>query len=115
MTLPLPSIVPLDPSTIGSGVDIGARVLGVDLNSLPDDHFNQIETALYRYKVLIIPNQGDLDPEKQFEFVRRFDPTAAVRCFFFSLSLRRAELTRKGRGRNRQSTAIMMRLKVLVC
>ncbi|ORY66789.1 hypothetical protein BCR35DRAFT_181742 [Leucosporidium creatinivorum] len=76
MTVPLLTITPLDPTTIGTGVDFGAKVTNVDLNRLSDNEFQLIEQALYRYKVLIIPGQGGLEPEKQFAFVRRFDPSA---------------------------------------
>jgi len=90
MTIPLPTIAPLDPFTIGSGVDFGAKVTGVDLNRLSDSEFKVIEQALYRYKVLIIPGQGELEPDNQFAFVRRFDPDAPVGLFLSSLAPRRA-------------------------
>lgn len=79
MTLPLPLIAPLSPTEVGPGVDFGARVTNVDLNHLSDSEFKIIEQALYRHKVLIIPNQESLEPDNQFEFVRRFDPAAPVR------------------------------------
>ena len=44
---------------------IGARVEGVDLASVPDDHLiEQIETALEQYGVLIFPGQ-DITPAQQ--------------------------------------------------
>lgn len=79
MTIPLPIITPLDRSTLGSGVDFGARVTGVDLNvDLSEASFAVIERALYEHKVLIFPGQNHLEPDNQFAFVRRFDPEAPV-------------------------------------
>lgn len=81
----------------GSKVDFGATVEGVKLEELSADEFKAIEqgalasvgwrmmvklnesgreTALYEHKVLLFPSQETLSPTEQFEFVRRFDPTA---------------------------------------
>lgn len=71
--LTTPLVTPLDHSS-----GLGARVTNISLRSLTPEQFSTIEDALYRYKVLVFPEQMGLEPDEQFEFVRMFDPEAPV-------------------------------------
>lgn len=48
----------------------------MDLNNLDDDTFAAVREAVYKNSVVVLKNQHDLHPAKQFEFVSRFDPDA---------------------------------------
>ena len=53
------------------GAVMGAEILNVDLNDLPDDGFAQIRDAFLAYQVIAIRDQT-LTPAAQLEFSRRF-------------------------------------------
>ncbi|KAI9742918.1 MAG: hypothetical protein M1818_003647 [Claussenomyces sp. TS43310] len=55
---------------------MGAVVTGVDLNSLSDEDLQVLKEATYKYKVIIIKAQHDLEPINQWNLVTRLDPTA---------------------------------------
>jgi len=50
---------------------MGAEILDVDLNDLPDDAFAQIRDAFHAHQVIVIRDQT-LTPAAQLEFSRRF-------------------------------------------
>ncbi|GAA5898946.1 hypothetical protein JCM6882_004036, partial [Rhodosporidiobolus microsporus] len=54
----------------------GAIVRGVDLNDLSDADFKKIEHALYTHRLLVIKDQPDLHPSKQYALNCAFDPEA---------------------------------------
>ena len=54
----------------------GASVRGVDLNNLNEADFLALKKALYTHSVLVIKDQHDLLPAKQFDLNARFDPDA---------------------------------------
>ncbi|GAA5836770.1 hypothetical protein JCM11251_005783 [Rhodosporidiobolus azoricus] len=63
-------------SPLEHSAGFGAIVRGVDLNNLSDSDFKQIEYALYKYRLLVIKDQSDLHPQKQYELNCAFDPEA---------------------------------------
>ncbi|PKY09387.1 Clavaminate synthase-like protein [Aspergillus campestris IBT 28561] len=70
------SIQPLCPS-LGSDIDFGTVIKGVDLENLTDDIFTLIHQELYRNQVVVIKNQHHLTPKAQYELTKRFDPSAS--------------------------------------
>ena len=62
---------------------LGARIDGVDLASLRDDQFVEIQRALLEHLVIFLPEQ-DIDDEQQKRFAGRFAPCRPhpVREFF---------------------------------
>ncbi|GAA5833437.1 hypothetical protein JCM11251_003495 [Rhodosporidiobolus azoricus] len=92
MTVALPTVTPIaHPSTGPSSLStVGATITNLSLASLFDptvhtfdearNHpaFKRVEEALYRHKVVVIKGQQELGnwPERQFDFVRAFDPCA---------------------------------------
>ncbi|GAA5887124.1 hypothetical protein JCM6882_009454 [Rhodosporidiobolus microsporus] len=95
MTVPLPLITPIiHPPTGPSSArpSLGATITSLSLSSLFDpaarsfdearEHpaFKAVEEALYKHKVVVIKGQEELGewPERQFEFVRAFDPAAGA-------------------------------------
>ncbi|GAA5839166.1 hypothetical protein JCM11251_003694 [Rhodosporidiobolus azoricus] len=72
----MPTASALIITPIESTAGFGAFLDGVDLNNLAEHDFKQLERALYTHKLLVIRDQPNLDPKKQFELVKRFDPTA---------------------------------------
>ncbi|KAL2828963.1 hypothetical protein BDW59DRAFT_178627 [Aspergillus cavernicola] len=64
------------PVPVGSNAKFGATVTGVDLNHLSNEDFDVIRQAIYTHKVVIVKDQHDLLPVKQFDFVYRLDPDA---------------------------------------
>lgn len=54
----------------------GAVVSGVDLNNLDEESFQILREAVYTHSVIVIKDQHNLVPAKQFELVHRFDPDA---------------------------------------
>ncbi|KUJ07214.1 Clavaminate synthase-like protein [Mollisia scopiformis] len=71
--LPEIKVTPITPSA-GSKVDYGAIVTGLDLKNLDDASFKALEDAIYTHKVVVVKDQQDLVPLKQFELIHRFDP-----------------------------------------
>ncbi|BGP21112.1 hypothetical protein JCM10213_008975 [Rhodosporidiobolus nylandii] len=91
MTLSLPLITPVAHPATGASSNcagLGGVVRNLSLQELFDPEqrtaeearahpsFRAVEDALYKYKVIVIKGQGDLQPDQQFEFVRAFDPEA---------------------------------------
>ncbi|KAI1110234.1 hypothetical protein F5Y14DRAFT_455253 [Nemania sp. NC0429] len=58
----------------GSGINFGAVVSNVDIESLTDADFAVIRDALFTHQVLVFENQGHVSPKAQFELTQRFDP-----------------------------------------
>ncbi|EED21411.1 conserved hypothetical protein [Talaromyces stipitatus ATCC 10500] len=56
--------------------NFGAFVTGVDLNDVSDDDLDRLKAAVWRHKVVIIKDQSNLDPKKQWELITRLDPKA---------------------------------------
>ncbi|KAF3400595.1 hypothetical protein DPV78_005026 [Talaromyces pinophilus] len=56
--------------------NFGAYVTGVDLNDISDDDIDRLKAAVWRHKVVVVKNQANLDPKKQWELVTKFDPKA---------------------------------------
>lgn len=68
------TIEPMDHG-LKSKVDFGAIVRGIDLNKLTDSDFDIIHEALHKHKLLVFKGQPEmLDPRKQYDLTRRFDP-----------------------------------------
>ncbi|GAA5987596.1 hypothetical protein JCM11641_005377 [Rhodosporidiobolus odoratus] len=91
MTVPLPVVTPVQHPATGASskcIGLGAVITNVSLQALfdPAVHtahearahsvFKAIEKALYEYKVVVVKNQLDLQPDEQFSFVNAFDPEA---------------------------------------
>ncbi|KUJ23861.1 Clavaminate synthase-like protein [Mollisia scopiformis] len=62
--------------------NFGATITGVDLNNLDEESFQALREAVYRHSVVVIKDQHGLQPAKQFELVRRFDPEATPKHGF---------------------------------
>ncbi|KAE8550119.1 hypothetical protein TMatcc_001196 [Talaromyces marneffei ATCC 18224] len=56
--------------------NFGAVITGVDLNDISDDDPERLKAAVWRHKVVIIKDQSNLDPKKQWELITRLDPKA---------------------------------------
>ncbi|KAJ5622107.1 hypothetical protein N7528_005339 [Penicillium herquei] len=63
---------------MGSNIDFGVELTGINVESMDDDDFAILRKALYENQVVVIKNQGDLSPRGQYELTRRFDPAAGV-------------------------------------
>ena len=58
--------------------NLGAEIYGVDLSqTVPDDHFEEIQDAFYKYQVLFFKNQKEIPPEQHVTFGKRFGPLHA--------------------------------------
>lgn len=55
---------------------VGATVSGLDLNNVTDEDIQRLKEATYKYKVIIIKGQHDLEPINQWNLMTRLDPTA---------------------------------------
>lgn len=55
---------------------VGAVVTGIDLNDITDEDVQALKAATHKHKVIIIKNQHDLQPIKQWELMVRLDPTS---------------------------------------
>ncbi|KAJ5305392.1 uncharacterized protein N7443_005052 [Penicillium atrosanguineum] len=59
--------------------NFGARVTRVDLNNISvttDEDVDRLKAAVWRHKVVVVKNQSELLPKKQWELVTRLDPKA---------------------------------------
>lgn len=54
----------------------GATVTGADLGNLDEATFQTLREAVYKHSLIVLKNQHDLYPAKQFELIQRFDPDA---------------------------------------
>lgn len=76
--MPKPSTLAVNPVAHGPDklCNFGATVSGADLNDLSDEDLQAIKDAVYKYRVIVIKGQHNLEPIKQWEFVTRLDPNA---------------------------------------
>jgi alpha-ketoglutarate-dependent taurine dioxygenase len=56
--------------------NIGASITGLDLNNMSDEELAALKEATYKYQIVMIKDQHDLDPVKHWELVTRLDPGA---------------------------------------
>ncbi|KAL4899419.1 hypothetical protein BDW74DRAFT_171576 [Aspergillus multicolor] len=56
--------------------NFGARVTGIDLNDISHEDVDRLKAAVWRHKVVVVKDQANLDPRKQWELVKRLDPHA---------------------------------------
>jgi alpha-ketoglutarate-dependent taurine dioxygenase len=56
-------------------VDFGVDAGSLDLPSLSDAEFAELERAVFTHQVVVVREQAGLSPQHQFELTRRFDPT----------------------------------------
>ncbi|KAI7864051.1 taurine catabolism dioxygenase [Spinellus fusiger] len=68
------TIVPIQPTKAQSGVDFGAMISDLDLETLTDEDFIKLEEAVYTYQVVVVRHQGHVQPETQYKVTKRFDP-----------------------------------------
>ncbi|KAI9316283.1 taurine catabolism dioxygenase [Dichotomocladium elegans] len=68
------TIEPIKPTAAQSGVDFGAMIHDLDLETLSDHDFKKLEEAVYTYQVVVVRNQSHLQPKTQYEVTKRFDP-----------------------------------------
>ncbi|KAI9257921.1 hypothetical protein BY458DRAFT_518511 [Sporodiniella umbellata] len=68
------TINPIIPNKKQSGVDFGAIVNDLDLETLSDYDFEKLLEAVYTYQVIVVRNQGHVTPKTQYELTKRFDP-----------------------------------------
>lgn len=66
---------PLPVPSVASEVDFGVDAGPLDLPSLTDAQFAELERAVMTHHVVIVRNQQRLSPKHQFELTRRFDPS----------------------------------------
>ena len=55
---------------------LGATITGLDLNNISDEDLEALREATYKYQLVVIKDQLELDPVKHWELVSRLDPTA---------------------------------------
>ncbi len=49
------------------------------LRNHPDENVQKLKEAVWRHKVVVVKDQSNLQPIKQWELVNRFDPTATTK------------------------------------
>ncbi|KAI9731053.1 MAG: hypothetical protein M1834_005516 [Cirrosporium novae-zelandiae] len=59
-----------------SSFKFGAIVTGIDLNDISDEDVAKLKEAIWRYKVIVVKGQENMQPIKQWELVTRLDPDA---------------------------------------
>ncbi|KAK0763484.1 hypothetical protein N5P37_002861, partial [Trichoderma harzianum] len=62
----------------GSGVNFGAHISNVDLESASDTDITILAEAFYKYQVLVLKNQQILSPRAQYEFTERLNSAASM-------------------------------------
>ena len=55
---------------------LGATITGLDLNNISDEELEDLRSAIHEYQVVVIEDQQNLDPVKQWDLITRLDPTA---------------------------------------
>ncbi|GAA5808975.1 hypothetical protein MFLAVUS_002375 [Mucor flavus] len=68
------TLEPIIPTKEQSGVDFGAIVTDLDLETITPHDFEKLFEAVYTYQVVVVRNQGHVRPETQYELTKRFDP-----------------------------------------
>ncbi|CAO3701342.1 unnamed protein product [Rhizopus stolonifer] len=68
------TIEPIIPNAKQSGVDFGAFVNDLDLETITSEDFEKLFEAVYTHQVIIVRNQGHVTPKTQYELTKRFDP-----------------------------------------
>ncbi|KAG0745827.1 hypothetical protein G6F57_010459 [Rhizopus arrhizus] len=68
------TIEPITPTKKQSGVDFGAIVNDLDLETITPEDFDKLFEAVYTYQVIVVRNQGHVTPKTQYELTKRFDP-----------------------------------------
>lgn len=48
-----------------------------NLTTTSDEEVDRLKAAVWRHKVVVVKNQPDLQPKKQWELVTRLDPKAS--------------------------------------
>ncbi len=71
------SIHPLQGKPLGATVTMPSYTN--DPSMLNDEDFQALKTALFKYSVLVVPNEADLSPESQYTLTTRFDPSTSNR------------------------------------
>ncbi|KAL4881027.1 hypothetical protein BJY04DRAFT_218546 [Aspergillus karnatakaensis] len=56
--------------------NFGATVTGIDLNDISHEDVDRLKASIWRHKVIIVKNQANLEPIKQWELVKQLDPNA---------------------------------------
>jgi hypothetical protein len=56
--------------------NFGATITGLDLNVISDEDLMTLKDAIYKYQLVVIKGQHNLDPVKHWELITRLDPTA---------------------------------------
>ncbi|OJD32477.1 alpha-ketoglutarate dependent xanthine dioxygenase [Diplodia corticola] len=56
--------------------DMGAVITGLCINSISDAEVQRLKEAIWKHKVVVVRDQGEMLPEKQLELVLRLDPSA---------------------------------------
>ncbi|KAL2784403.1 hypothetical protein BJX66DRAFT_348422 [Aspergillus keveii] len=69
------AVTPLE-RTSGERYNFGAKVTGININSISHEDVDRLKAAVWRHKVVLVKSQADLDPKKQWELVKNLDPNA---------------------------------------
>ncbi|KAI8074194.1 taurine catabolism dioxygenase [Gongronella butleri] len=56
------------------GVDFGVSISDLDLENMTDADFKQLEEAVYTHQVVVVHNQGHVQPETQYKLTKAFEP-----------------------------------------
>ncbi|KAI5474593.1 hypothetical protein MNV49_002747, partial [Pseudohyphozyma bogoriensis] len=59
---------------VESSAGFGAFIEGIDVNNLDEPTFLKLQTAVYKYKLVVVKGQKDLTPTSQHALNVRFDP-----------------------------------------
>ncbi|KAJ0417986.1 hypothetical protein BJY00DRAFT_303103 [Aspergillus carlsbadensis] len=54
--------------------NFGAKVTGIDINTISHEHVDRLKAAVWRHKVILVKGQSHLDPKKQWELVTHGTP-----------------------------------------
>ncbi|KAL2840591.1 hypothetical protein BJX68DRAFT_271540 [Aspergillus pseudodeflectus] len=69
------AVTPLE-RTSEESYNFGAKVTGVDINNISHEDVDRLKAAIWRHKVVVVKDQTNLDPKKQWELVKALDPNA---------------------------------------
>ena len=69
------SISPIPGKPLGATVKMPSYT--TDPSKLNEEDFQLLKNALFRYSVLVVPNEADLSPESQYALTIRFDPSTS--------------------------------------
>ncbi|KAK4515517.1 uncharacterized protein ATC70_010467 [Mucor velutinosus] len=68
------TLQPVVPNAKQTGVDFGAIVDDLDLETISPEDFDKLFEAVYTYQVVVVRNSGHVTPKTQYELTKRFDP-----------------------------------------